>query len=237
MASHLSCRANVASSTPLRASVSRSSVAAAAPLRIECAISRAKKEEIVGKLRSQMDNSMLVFGMRFTEMPVRQMEGLRRKLPSDASMYVAKNSLMRVAVSDEAYERFRPIEQTTTLDNVWIFAPEESVAETVKGLKSAQTAIAKTYKAAGNKGPTAAFSGGVFDGQYLTEEEILKLETMPTKKDLYTKIALSIKAVPTKTARSIKAVPQKLAVAIKELADMENEDRSALVGDVFPKNS
>lgn len=41
--------------------------------------------------------------------------------------------------------------------------------------------------------------------------------------------------VPTKVAVSIKQVPTKLAYGIKALADEENEDRSQLVGDVFPK--
>lgn len=237
MATCLSSRANVASTAGLRASSRAAQPAAAAPLRIECAISRAKKEEIVSTLRGKMDGSMLMFGMRFTEMPVKQMEGLRRKLPEGSSMFVAKNSLVRIAVSDDKYEAFRPIEQTTTRDNVWVFADEDSVAPTMKALSKEIAAIQKSYKVNKESGPTAAISGGVFDGQFMTEEQVLKLENMPTKKDLYAKIAFSIKEVPTKTARSIKAVPQKLAMAIKELSDSENPDRDALVGDVFPKSS
>ncbi len=41
--------------------------------------------------------------------------------------------------------------------------------------------------------------------------------------------------VPTKVAVGIKQVPTKLALGVKQLADEENENRDALVGDVFPK--
>lgn len=42
--------------------------------------------------------------------------------------------------------------------------------------------------------------------------------------------------VPTKVAVSIRQVPSKVAYAVKALADGD-DDRSKLVGDVFPKAS
>merc|ERR1711879_136675 len=110
------------------------------------------------------------------------------------------------------------------------------VATTVKALGKIAKDIQKEHKANNGAGPSAEITGGVMDGQFLTDKEIMKLDKMPTKKDLYQKTAVSIKALPTKLARSVKGVPQKLVVAIKELSDAENPDREALVGDVFPKN-
>jgi large subunit ribosomal protein L10 len=211
--------------------------AAAAPLRVDCAISRSKKEEIVSKIQSNLDDSMLVFGMRYSSMRVKQMEGIRRALPKEATLYVAKNSLMKVATSAEGYTKWSKIEQVASKDSLWVFVPEEHVSETVKRLNKISKDIGKAFIANKEKGPTGQFSGGVLDGQFLTAEELLKLESMPTRKDIYTKTAVAIKAVPTKLARSIKAIPQKLAVAVKELSDAENPDRTALVGDVFPKNN
>lgn len=237
---HLSSRANVANQAQLRGT-SRTRVAAAtrlgAPLRVECAINRKKKEEIVGKIQTTLDDSMLVFGMRFTKMPVKQMENVRRALPPETTMYVAKNSLMRIATKSDGYTQWSGIAKCTAMDNVWIFAPEEQVATTVKEIIKIAKVIAKENKASNGAGPSAEISGGVMDGHFMTEAEILKLENMPTKKDLYQKTAVAIKALPTKLARLTKAVPQKLAVAIKELSDAENPNRDAIVGDVFPKSS
>eukprot|EP00192_Tetraselmis_astigmatica_P018505 CAMPEP_0117664054 /NCGR_PEP_ID=MMETSP0804-20121206/8982_1 /TAXON_ID=1074897 /ORGANISM="Tetraselmis astigmatica, Strain CCMP880" /LENGTH=240 /DNA_ID=CAMNT_0005471195 /DNA_START=51 /DNA_END=773 /DNA_ORIENTATION=+ len=235
MASHLSSRANVASAASLRPT--GTARVAAAPLRIQCAISRAKKEEIVGKIHTKLDGSMLVMGMRFTKLSVKSFERLRRKLPAESTMFVAKNTLMRVATEQEGYEQWGAISQCCSQDNVWIFAPEEHVAATVKEVSKAAAEIQKITKANNGVGPTAEYSGAVFDGQFLTSTEVQKLESMPTKLDLITKTAVSVKMVPTKLARSVRAVPQKLAVAIKELSDAENPDREALVGDVFPKSS
>ena len=191
----------------------------------------------MSKLQTNLDDSMLVFGMRFSSMPVKQLEGIRRAIPKESTMYVAKNSLMKVATQSEGYTQWSDIEKVAAQDNLWVFVPEEHVAETVKKLSKISKDIAKEYKNNKETGPTAAFTGGVMDGEFLTEQEIHKLENMPTKKDLYQKTALSVKAVPTKLARSIKALPQKLVVAVKELSDAENPDREALVGDVFPKNN
>ena len=57
---------------------------------------------------------------------------------------------------------------------------------------------------------------------------------MPTKQELMQKIAVLIKRVPTKLAVSINAVPRKVALGVKALADGD-DDKTKLVGDVFPK--
>uniref|UniRef100_A0A061SDW1 Large subunit ribosomal protein L10 n=1 Tax=Tetraselmis sp. GSL018 TaxID=582737 RepID=A0A061SDW1_9CHLO len=231
----LSSRANVASGSSLypHRGCTRS-FSAARPLRIECAISRQKKEEIVKKIQGKLDDSMLVFGMRFSKMTVKQMEGLRRELPEESSMIVAKNTLMRVATESDGYTQWKDIDQCTSQDNVWVFSPEEHVADTVKKLSKLTKALSKEYKASG-LGPSGEITGGVMDGRFLTENEIYKLESMPTKKDLYQKAAVGIKAVPTRIGKGVKAVPTKLAIAVKQLSDEDNPDRQLLVGDVFPK--
>merc|ERR1711976_693988 len=137
-----------------------------------------------------LDDSMLVFGMRFASMPVKQMEGVRRSLPAETTMYVAKNSLMRVATQAEGYTQWSDIAQCTAQDNVWIFAPEEHVAGTVKELGKLQKALAKEVKANNGVGPSAEFSGGVMDGDYLASKQLLKLESMPTKKDCTRRLRL-----------------------------------------------
>eukprot|EP00951_Prasinocladus_malaysianus_P025424 scaffold222922_cov19-Prasinocladus_malaysianus.AAC.1 len=95
--------------------------------------------------------------------------------------------------------------------------------------------IKKDFKANKETGPSAEITGGVMEGKFLDEAAVLRLESMPTKKDLMQKTAIGVKMVPTKIARGVRAVPQQLVQAVKQLSDEENPDREALVGDVFPK--
>lgn len=50
----------------------------------------------------------------------------------------------------------------------------------------------------------------VMDGQVLDYQRVERLKDMPTKKELYAKIAIGVKAVPTKIALGVKAVPTKV---------------------------
>eukprot|EP00951_Prasinocladus_malaysianus_P049678 scaffold672443_cov46-Prasinocladus_malaysianus.AAC.1 len=137
-ATQLSSRASVASTEGLarssRSIRTTSVLRSAAPLRVDCAITRAKKEEIVGKIRGRLDESMLLFGMRYSDMPVKQLEKIRKSLPRETTVFVAKNSLMRIATGTEEYSKWSVIEQCTSRDNVWFMVPEENIADTVKAL-------------------------------------------------------------------------------------------------------
>lgn len=233
----LSSVSSRASTAPLRSAAVAGAApcARAAPLRIDCAINRETKEKIVKKIQDNLEGSMLCMGLRYKDMPVKTVEKIRRRLPKETTMYVAKNSLMRIATRQEGFTAWAPIAECTFGDNVWIFAKEEQVADTMKAYLEIEKEAAKEFKNAGNQGALAELSGGVMDGQYLTAEKLKQLDKMPTKKDLIAKIGMGIRAVPTKIGRGIKEVPTKLARAVKALSDEENPDRSALVGDVFPK--
>lgn len=50
----------------------------------------------------------------------------------------------------------------------------------------------------------------VMDGQVIDMNRVQQLKDLPTKEQLYTKIAVGVKAVPTKIARGVKAVPTKV---------------------------
>ena len=67
------------------------------------------------------------------------------------------------------------------------------------------------------------FTGGIFDGQLLSLEDIKKLEKLPSKLELIAKVAMMINQVPTRLAVGIKQVPTKLATGVKKVAEGDAE--------------
>mmetsp|Transcript_16984 Transcript_16984/g.23771 ORF Transcript_16984/g.23771 Transcript_16984/m.23771 type:complete len:257 (+) Transcript_16984:83-853(+) len=194
------------------------------------ALSRQKKEETVADLKQKLEKSSLVFGMNFNGFTVKQVEGLRKKLPEDAKIQVAMNTLMRKAGSE--VEGYEAIEAACKGDNAWWFAGE-NVASCVKAYLEFEEECKKAAKAdPETKVPT--LSGGCMDGTFLDTEGIKALKNLPTRTEVIAKIAGSIKAVPTKLARSVKQVPTKVAIGISKLEDGD-DNKDLIVGDIFPK--
>lgn len=61
---------------------------------VRMAISRKKKEETVEKTRQQLEGCQLVAGIKYTGLTVKQMQQLRKALPQDTTLMVAKNKLI-----------------------------------------------------------------------------------------------------------------------------------------------
>lgn len=61
---------------------------------VRMAISRKKKEETVEKTRQQLEGCMLVAGIKYTGLTVKQMQQLRKALPQETTLMVAKNKLI-----------------------------------------------------------------------------------------------------------------------------------------------
>ena len=94
--------------------------------------------------------------------------------------------------------------------NMWFFV-EEDISGSLKAIKS--------FLKEEQKGETHAVAAGVIDGDLLDADGVKRVGALPSKLELYARIAGGIKAVPTKLARATKATPSKLARAIKLAAD------------------
>mmetsp|Transcript_20657 Transcript_20657/g.36690 ORF Transcript_20657/g.36690 Transcript_20657/m.36690 type:complete len:258 (+) Transcript_20657:35-808(+) len=212
----------------------RSMAGVSAPLRgsswVTNAISKEKKKKTVADLKERMEKSSLVFGMKFQGLKVNQIEEIRRKLPEDASIRVALNTLMRKA--GEETEGFNGIGPACKGDNAWWFVGE-NIAQGVKAYIAFEEELKKAQKADPNV-VVPELSGGCMDNEFLDANAIKALKNLPTRTEVIAKIAGSIKAVPTKLARSLKQVPQKMAVGVGKLADGD-DNKDLIVGDVFPK--
>ncbi|BDA46617.1 probable 50S ribosomal protein L10 [Coccomyxa sp. Obi] len=201
--------------------------------KVECAISRATKEKRVAELEEALRNSSVAFGVRYNKVSVKNLEAFRRSLPESAKMIVAKNTLVSLAA--DRVEGWSELKQGIKLENAWVFAPEDAISTSIKAFLDFEKKLLEPIpKADRAKTKLTDVSGGAMGGNYLTPEQVRKLEKLPTKKELITAIAVMVKKVPTKVAVAIKQVPTKLAYGIKALADGD-DNKDLIVGDVFPK--
>ena len=72
-------------------------------------------------------------------------------------------------------------------------------------------------------------NGGCCDGDFLSIDDIKKLEKLPSKLELIAKIASMVNQVPTRLAVGVKQVPTKLATGIKKVSegDVEPAEQAA----------
>ena len=126
-------------------------------------------------------------------------------------MKVIKNKLMARAIEGTEYE---PVGEMLKGANMWFFI-EEDIGGSVKAFNSFTKEAAKKE--------THSILGGSIEGVNYDAAGVDAISKLPSKIELITRIAGSIKAVPTKVARVVKAPGMKVARAIK-LAGEEGSD-------------
>ena len=196
------------STQPLGSSTTRSSTLA--PLfggAAGVASSLEGKKTTVEAVKGLLEESEMVFTIPASSIKVGEMQKLRRSMPEGTTVRVVKNTLMERAVAGTEYEV-----ATSLLSgaNLWFFI-EEDISSTIKAYNG-------FLKDCGKK-DTHPLLGGVTEGVLYDTMGVEAIGKLPSKQELYAKIAASIKAVPTKVARVIKAPGNKLARAIKLAAD------------------
>jgi large subunit ribosomal protein L10 len=169
------------------------------------------KKTVVGGVQTLLDSSEMIFTVPVTSLTVAQTQALRRAMPTGTTVKVVKNKLMSRAVQGTEYEAATNLLKGP---NMWFFI-EEDIGGTIKAYKQ----FLKERKIETNQ-----IVGGVIEGISYDTAGVEAIGLLPSKQELYGRIAASIKAVPTKVARVIKAPGNKLARAIKLATDEVNKE-------------
>jgi large subunit ribosomal protein L10 len=183
------------------------------------------------KLLPLLEGSTVVLGLRYQGLTVKQMQPLRKALPTEgAKLLVCKNSLLKRAA--EEIPGWEELKGAAKGDNAWLFIQEEQVASSVKAYLAYQSKLRDALpKDKREDFKLLDVSGGAMSGKALTSADVKRLEKLPTKLELITKVAQLMNQLPTKLAVAVKQVPTKLAYGIKALADAD-DNKDAVVGDV-----
>lgn len=213
---------NCTASSPLHASrVYTAPILRSAPSMVS-ETNIAKKAAKVKTVQDTLADSMLLFAVPLKGLTVANVATLKEKMPEGTKIITVKNTLMRRAVADGPWQSATDL---TNESSIWVFVKED-LKQSVKGYKEFIKELNRD----------APIRGGVFEGEKYDTAGIEAVSALPSKKELITKIAISIKAVPTKIARSVKAVPTKVGRAVKlAFAEEEGGEPSDSGGDSSSK--
>lgn len=164
------------------------------------------KKEIVSELKAILDDSHSAFVIDYKGLSVAQISDLRNRLrESGASCKIAKNTLLKRAIDGQ--EQWQALESLLSGSSA-VLLTQEDIGSAVKAYKKFQKDTKKTE-----------LRGGVLEGKLLSQKDAEALADLPTKDELYAKIAIGINAVATKLALGIKEVPASIGRGIKAYAE------------------
>ncbi len=170
----------------------------------------ADKKELVAELKTLLDESESAFVVDFKGLTVAQIGDLRNRLRDSGTVCkISKNTLLKRAIDGQ--EQWQELESLLT-GTAAVMLTKEDIGSAVKAYKQFQKETKKTE-----------LRGGVLEGKLLGQQEAEALADLPTKDELYAKIAIAINAVATKVALGIKEVPASIGRGIKAYAEKEEE--------------
>lgn len=130
------------------------------------AITKAKKEEIVDKLGSALKGAKSLVFINFHGLKVSDATAMRRTLKSEGVSYaVTKKSLTKRILADEKFEGTAP-ELTGELAMAW----SDDLIAPARGVYGFQKKFPEGLK----------ILGGMFEGRYMTKQEMEGIATIPT---------------------------------------------------------
>lgn len=176
---------------------------------------REGKSATVDRVKSLLNTSEMIFTVPASSLTVSESQLLRRSMPENTTICVVKNTLMNRALEGT---EFQGAAEFLKGANMWFFI-EDDISGTIKAYKEFLKEM--------DMADTHTILGGVLEGTAYDPAGVEAIGKLPSKIEMYSRIARLIKAVPTRLARVIKAPSVQLAVAIKLATDEINKSNSA----------
>ncbi len=158
------------------------------------AIQKAKKEEIVSKVKDILDSSKSLVFVNFNKLPVSETGEMRRELRSNSlGYYVAKKTLVKRALRDASIKGELP-----QLDGELALVYGEDLLAPAREIHSFQKKLNSKLN----------ILGGIFEGEYKSKAEMESIASIPGRDGLYA-MFLNV----------INSPIQGVVVALKAIAD------------------
>lgn len=172
-------------------------------------MNREQKVKRVDELKERLARSGLIVLTDFSGLAVESITKLRAKLKAvGGEYYVAKNTLIRLAVKD---------------------TPAEAVGEHLMGPNGMAlayddvAALAKTLNEFAKESKKLVIKAGLLDGEVLGQEDIKRLADLPSREVLLAQLLGALNAVPTSFVSVLAAVPRNLLGVLKAIEDQKSE--------------
>lgn len=168
------------------------------------------KQGMVAELKHSLSDTQLTVVIDYKGLTVAEITDLRRRLrPSGAECKVTKNTLMRIAIQEDA--NWQALTELCKESSAFLFVKED-VGGALKAYQDFQKATKKTV-----------IRGGAMEGRVLTEADVKAIADLPSKEQLMGQIAGGLNALATKIAVGIKEVPASVARGLQAVADKDKD--------------
>ncbi|XP_074276262.1 large ribosomal subunit protein uL10c [Silene latifolia] len=171
---------------------------------INAAISRTKKETTVETVQTHLENCYLLAAINYKGLTVKQFQELRNSLPETTTLIVAKNTLVYKAIQNTPWEVIKPC---MTGMNAWLFVHTEEIPVALKPYRTFQK-----EKKLEDKND---FTGACFEGKFYGPDEVNKLETLPSKAQVYGQLLGALNAPATNLVVTLQAPARDLVLTLK----------------------
>jgi len=163
---------------------------------------RAPKEATVAQIQETLQRTQLLLVMDYRGLTVAEISNLRKQLrPIDAQCLVTKNTLMRRAVAGSGWE-----------PSVSLLKGPSAVLFGCGDMKK----LLSVYETFQKDAKKTELRGGAVIGAALTLEQIKQVVELPSREQLFAKVAGALQVLPTRVAVGVKQVPTKVAIAVSE---------------------
>ncbi len=160
------------------------------------ALTREKKEEVASKLSEIMKNSQSVAFVRFKGLNVEEANNVRKSLrEAGVNYFVAKKTLIQRALDEVQFTGECP-----ALEGEIALAYGDDLIAPAREIYQFQKKDADVL----------SIVGGVFDGKFMTQEEMVNVATIPSRQVLYGQFA-----------NLINSPLQRFAVALDQIAQQK----------------
>jgi large subunit ribosomal protein L10 len=157
------------------------------------ALPKAKKVELIDSYKKALSTAASVAYVSFKALPVKQTEELRRALRAENSSYfVVKKTLWDLAVKDKKVTGEAPLVQS----EMAVIVSEDLLVPARLSYE-----FSKTHKG------KLTLMGGIFDGAFKSQQEMMVIATIPPRDVLLSQLAYLLKSPM-----------QRLAIGINEVA-------------------
>ena len=167
----------------------------------------AKNQATLASIKEDLEGAGAVWVVDACGLTVKEVQELRNSVrESGATMKVYKNTLMSIALSEA---------ELPTLDDMlhgpsaFVFAGDDIAA------------AAKAVKEFSKANETLTIKGGLMEGAAVSAAEVEAIASLPSREELYAKIAGAISGVARGLAVALNGVPSGLAQATKAVADQK----------------
>ncbi len=180
------------------------------------AVTRAKKNQQVDKLSSDLKSVSNLVVATYTKLTVAQDYELRKTLRGAGAKYqVVKNTLAeRAAKGTKVEEALKNLSGVT------------SIAYTTGD----PVALAKALSKYAKDNPEFTFKAGVVEGRVISIKEIESLATMPSKEEIYSKLLFLMNAPAQRLVTAMNAVGRDLAIVINQGVEKQKFTNNAPAG-------